>query len=307
LLHVHGVFWPATIAAIVARLYRKPLVLKMTRSGDDDPAALVSLRQQRGLLGWARFLPLKRANTVIALNQPMADDFLRVGLPQNRLRLWSNAVDTDEFRPPAPEERQTARAELSFRGREVLFPGGLLPHKGLATVIEACRDLLALFPELRLHVLGPCDPLDREVDANYVTHIRNLIDHDARVGSMVDFVGRVPSDRVRRYYWACDAFVLPSEREGQPNALLEAMACGVPCIASAIPGIEDMGLPEDLVAMISPGDHVALAQSLFRLLSTGQTLDLAQRRRALVVERFSMAGLAERYEELYRDLIDRYE
>jgi glycosyltransferase involved in cell wall biosynthesis len=112
-------------------------------------------------------------------------------------------------------------------------------------------------------------------------------------------------DDPESYLRAADLFVLPSEREGMPNALLEAMACGLPAIAFEIPGTREVAGPERAVELLAAGDRDALTSAIVRLLERpAERAALAQRGLARIRERFLLDQRIETYLALYRRLSD---
>jgi glycosyltransferase involved in cell wall biosynthesis len=109
---------------------------------------------------------------------------------------------------------------------------------------------------------------------------------------------------IEQYYRAADVFVLPSLREGLPNALLEAMACGLASIASRLPGVTDSVVTDGVDGLlVEPAGREALAAALGRLLGDA---DLRRRlgcaARQTVEARFSLPSIASRYISLYEEL-----
>ncbi|MEI7445852.1 MAG: glycosyltransferase [Burkholderiales bacterium] len=109
-------------------------------------------------------------------------------------------------------------------------------------------------------------------------------------------------DDLEDVYPAFDAFVLSSRSEGLPMALLEAMACGLPAIATAVGRVPEVlaGLPAGAGTLVPPGDAAALAAALAAFEVPDGVADAVRTR---VLERFSSAALARAYADVYRDLI----
>jgi glycosyltransferase involved in cell wall biosynthesis len=111
-----------------------------------------------------------------------------------------------------------------------------------------------------------------------------------------------PSDRVADYYRAADLFILPSHREGLPNALLEAMACGLPAIAADASGTRELVTVGETGYLFDADD----SESLHRALELGldpSASKLGAAARALVEERYAISRVADEYERLYANLL----
>ena len=172
----------------------------------------------------------------VALTPTIERELAAVGL-RERVEIIPTPVDLSVFRPPDAGERRRARTDCGLADDEyiVLYAGLLRERKRVERLVEAVGALRATDARIRLLVVG--GSLGGEEDVAEALY-RQVA--DGGLGDVVEFVG--PVDDVRPYLWAADVFVLPSDREGLPNSLQEAMACGVPCVAPrSAAGHEVMG------------------------------------------------------------------
>ena len=129
------------------------------------------------------------------------------------------------------------------------------------------------------------------------------------IGSLKELADKSPSkvqileevDDIERYYRAADIFILPSHGEGMPNVLLEAMASGLPCIATRVSGVTDLAREGETAYTFIPNDTEGLRKALLAVLADSDGL-LGQRGRLLVENEFGLSVLAERYESLYNEI-----
>lgn len=199
---------------------------------------------------------LRLADKVIVVNSEVEALLLSLGIPDERIVRIPNGVDSGFFRPPTADEREAARRELGFCPDEVivLYVGRFEHWKGVDVLIRAWARLPDLGEKkARLVLVGDGPERDRlmEMVASY-----RLQDSVLPAGAQQD---------VRRYYWAADCFVLPSRTEGLSNALIEAMACGLPVIASRTGGALDTVSEGENGYLFGVDDEDDLVDKLVRL------------------------------------------
>ena len=177
-----------------------------------------------------------------------------------------------ELAPP-PAQAATLRRELDLPGgaRLVGAAGRLVWQKGFGNLVVAMPDVIARVPDARLIIAGE-GPLWRELEARAGA---------AGVAERVRLVG-FQSD-MPRFLTTLDVLVVPSVREGFPMITLEAMALGVPIVATAIDGIAEQITPDREGLLVAPGEPAALARAIVAVLedrALAARLGAAGRRRA---------------------------
>jgi glycosyltransferase involved in cell wall biosynthesis len=179
---------------------------------------------------------------VVASSGAMSDALRDIGVV-SRVEVIPHGVDTVRFRPPAHrEERSEALGDLGIPADAdvLLFVGPVEPRKGVDLLLEAWSRLANLRPKVHLVVAGPRTG-DPGPGASYQQELDALVDRSA-ARNRVHFLGHV--EDVPRLMRAADVFVFPSKREGMPNAMLEAMASGLPVVTTPFEGLSnDLGRP----------------------------------------------------------------
>lgn len=223
-------------------------------------------------------LILERAARVIASNES--------------LRAWARRVarTADVVCVPPPVAVQ-ADASPAKRQNLVLFFGTLEAGKGIFDLLQAVAALRDAVPDVRLVCAGEGDR------ACVARHAERLGIADA-----MKFIGRVGPSGKRALFESAAAFVLPSYAEGLPVSLLEAMAAGVPVVASPVGGIPEVVVDGVSGFLVAPGDTAALSRFLRKLLlerALGARLGAAARESVRL--RFAPERSIARLEEIYAD------
>ncbi len=297
IVHAHHAAWPALASVLAGRLLGKKSIVKMTLLGDDDP---MTIRRRR--LGRLRLGVLSLSDVVISLSAELNRSYAESGLSLSKLRWIPNGVDTTRFCPVPAAERQQIRERLGLPNPELLvtYVGVICPRKGVDWLLQAWRLVAQRQHRSLLVLVGPWSGNLSEISESFVGELRSFL-RENNMESRVLFVGR--RDNVWDYLQASDAFVLPSRAEGLPNTLLEAMACGLPCIATRVGGITDVVTNEVDGLLCEVGDVEKLAnqvQGLAEDAARAQRIGVTAR--STVERKFSMERVANTYSEMYREL-----
>ena len=230
---------------------------------------------------------------VTAVSQATAASHMSAGMvSQSKLSVIWNGIDVDAWQPDA-QGRVQARRELGIRDEFLWLAVGRLE-----TVKDYPSLLLAMArtPEkARLLVLG-AGPQESE-----------LVELAERLGlkQRVRFAGFEPN--VVRWMRAADGFVLSSRYEGLPMVLLEAGACGVPVVATDVPGTREVVVDGETGWLAPAGDAQKLAKTMMKLMrmSPDARHAMGERARRHVADHFSLEAVLDRWERLYAELLER--
>jgi glycosyltransferase involved in cell wall biosynthesis len=237
---------------------------------------------------------LRRADALLAVAEIQKNYLVDTeGLPREKIRVIHNGVDTSKYRPASCEERIALRRELGFAEHDVVLitVASLKPLKRIDALLEVAAKLRK-GATLRVVVVG---------DGSERGPLEALA---ARLGiaERVWFAG--VRDDVERLLRACDIFVLPSRTEAFPNVVLEAMATGLPVVTTDVGSVREMVEDKASALIVPPGDDVALAAALERLMQDATLrTTLGRRGRAIVEERFRFDAMCTKREQLFEELI----
>jgi glycosyltransferase involved in cell wall biosynthesis len=264
-------------ASVVARLLDIPLVL--VGLGCDVNVCMAEPLKRAQILSSVR-----RAAAVIVVDETLKTRLVSGGAAPEKIVAIPNGVDQQRFE--IRDRGETARAlGLSGRGRRIVFVGRLSPEKGLPTLIAAMPALVSRQPDVTLHVVG-----DGECRGEYEQLARQLgLEHAIR------FVGAASHGDVPRWISAGDVLCLPSLREGCPNIVIEALACGRPVVGAAVGGVPAL-LSDETGVLVAAGDAAGFSAALERAL--GHSWDPAEIRRSVAARTWTQ--VADRYLDVFK-------
>jgi len=269
-------------AWITHALHKTPYVVSL-RGGDVPGFQPYDLARMHRLTGWLIRLLWRRAGAVVPNSQGLAA-LARAFEPKLGYPIIPNGADTDLF-SPRTGERAPGPVRLFFHGRVVF-------QKGLDMLLAALGQIA---PDIawELHIAGD-GPQRPELEAQATK---------LGIADRVVFRGWMRRPELSRVLRDMDLYVFPSRDEGMPNAVLEAMASGLPVVATRIAGSEELVVPEVTGLLAAPESATELAQAISRLVGDAQTREAMGRAARQRVEReYSWASVAARYLELCRSL-----
>ncbi len=299
-VHVQGFSTKNIAVAALAKLFSRPALLHLQTSLHDEPATVRSL----GSLAWWAY---STADLYLSVSRGLTEHYLAAGLPAERIREIPNGADATRFSPASPDERLVLRKRLNLPTDRpiILFVGLISPDKQPHVLLEAwvqTQQNLAFASTVVF--VGATDPALFELGGRLIDQLRTT----AQASGFTDRVIFVPpTDQIQDYFRAADMYVMPSIREGMPIALLEAMACGLACVASRLPGATDT-MVEDGVSgrLVAPGDVDGFATAIGSLLAdpaTAARMGIAARR--IVEDRYTMERVADMWLDAYNEVLGR--
>jgi glycosyltransferase involved in cell wall biosynthesis len=286
-IHAHELLSPTTTGILAKLLLRRPVVAHVLRGGLLGDVAVL----RRAPLGRPRLWLFRRlVDAFVVVSRETQCELLKLGVPPERLVVVPYGVDLSRFRPAPTDQRRRLRGELCLDDqRVVLFLARLEPEKGAATLLDAWPAIKASIPDAVLLIAGDGSE-------------RAALEARASALPSVRFVGAVHNPVP--YLQAADCYALPSFSEGLPNSLVEALASGLPCVATTIGGSSEVLDHGRLGWLVPPGDAPALAAAIVDALrlAPAERRTRADAGRAHVQEQYSLETNADRLEGLYRRL-----
>ena len=273
IVHAHGAR-AAWIAALAHRHHPFPLIFTAHNLiGRDLPSRL-------GI----PFVGFHCAR-VLAVSPSVADSLAACGVPRAKIQVIPNGIDLGHF-DPSERDRTTARAALALPESAFVVAAAarLSREKGMDTLLSAAGQRVGM--TFRIAGDGPLK----------AALLRQAPPNAKLLGRLAD---------VRPLLAAADVFAVPSRREGQGMAALEAMASGVPLVAARVGGLADMLVDGETALLVPPDDPDALAAALSRLQSDSRLRQkLVANALALVRDRYDLRPMLDAVTEVYREVAD---
>ena len=274
LVHVHFPLPLGVSVLLVRALVKRPVVVTVHGNADvyELPRAMEPITRA----------VLQRADVVVSVSEDLGG-YLRKDMGVTNVTVIPNGVDVDEFRPGGGVRP----------GLNLFSVSRLVPRKNVHVLIAAVEQLVKEGAPLTLVIAGTGPEEER---------IRQLA---AQLPGIVQFVGFIDEARKRAILSQTDLFVQLSIREGLSIATLEALASGVPCVVSNLPGVREPITPGRTGWYVDdPEDVQSVVGALRRVLAERDRLDEMKRHcREVAVERYSLQAMCEGYWNVFTDLV----
>ena len=260
LLHAHWIIPAGVLVNWAAQVNRLPFFVSL--HGSD-----VYLVQRSTVWGSLARGAFRRAQGVTACSQPLADGAIQCGAHANRVKVIPYGADPERIMPVFDQTKLRQRLNLPQNDLIVLGAGRLVSKKGFALLVKAMPAVLRVQPQARLLILGDGPE-------------RGLIEQlscELGIADRVSLPGAVHWSLVSQYMAAADLFVMPSVRDakgnldGLPNVILEAMAVGIPIVATRIAGIPLAVRDRETGLLIDQPEPYELSAAIVNLLAAPES------------------------------------
>jgi glycosyltransferase involved in cell wall biosynthesis len=275
-LHVQGISLSGALATILARVLGKRTYFAVM--GSEDQYIRASTRVPEAIL----FRFYAHAHGAVALNGQTRHYLIENRIPMGRIRIVPCGVDTAQFKPSARKSHRDAN------GLTAVYVGRLVPGKGLSYLLQAWAQVVTRYPSATLLLVGD-GPLRRELEEQA---------ESLNVQSRVRFLGA--RQDVHLILQEADLAISPSLSEGLSNSILEAMASGLPVVATRIPGTAELIEDGRTGILVQPADSEDLARGILSLLADA---DMRRRLGAQAAEvvrsRYSLSQMVDSFCALF--------
>ncbi len=296
IVHLHGFSSRSALIVLISKIFNKKVIIKMTSYGHDD---VISIANKNRLF----FYIFSLANAYIGVSPIFKKMYYHTGMDRNKYYQISNGVDTGLFKPLGDnEDKNKIRSDLGLPSniQLILIVGHFSIEKSANHVLDALIKLQKeISNKLGVVFIGSTNDHDFEVDKDLVDL---MFSKSKEVRGKVFFVES--TSNIEKYYQAVDMYVLPSAREGLPNALLEAMSCSLPVLSTRLTGITEWFITHNSNGlMYDYGDIDTLAKLLKLLLKNKNLRDqLGHNARSTIVKNFDISLTTKKIYKVYDEL-----
>ena len=235
----------------------------------------------------------------MCISPALIDRCTNNGIPKEKLHLIPRPVDVNYYYPLSNKNK--LREQLSLNGTKpiLLFVGGIIPRKNPHLLVQSLQLIKDDYPNVKLLLVGPEGKTD--AGKQYFIDLNKLVVEN-NLQSNISFTGYVSN--INDFMKAADIFLLPSDSEGFPNVLIEAMACGLPVIAKKIERITDFIIDDGKNGVIIDSNMpYHFAQAIRSLIESKGFYDEVSRNAVETVKaKFTTSVIDEKYERVYHNV-----
>ena len=287
--HVHTYGMHAVLAAALGKVMRRPVVLKLTASREQGIGKVFGTSRLSRMLA----AMLRRVDAVVALTRETRAEARDFGIPDARIHVIGNGVDTQAFMPRSGEERRQIRGSLGIDAASiVLCVARNSGEKNLDGLIDAWKMAHERLPaDWKLVLIGDRiigSPMERRIEAE----------------GLASSVMCLAAQPVAGWMAAADVYALTSHFEGLSNTTLEAMASGVPVVSTRVSGAAETLEETGAGLVCDVGRMDLIAECLSRLVGEPKLRSaMGEAGRHTVELRYAIESIAKQHAELYRSVM----
>lgn len=285
----HWIIPNGFLAALVSKVSGVPFTTTI-------PGSDVYLAGKNPLFSWMAVFAAKNADWVISDSRHYLQQLYELGFKPKKDTVIRYGVNTKKFKPTGKDKGILKKLGLQVSTPAIVAVGRMVAKKGFVYLIEAIPKVLQKVPEAKLVLVG-----DGDERKKLEKRTREL-----EISDSVIFAGTISYDELAKYYNLADVFVMPSIRDeggnidASPVAMMEAMACGTPVVATRFSGSSDLVEAGKTGYLVKDKDSAAIADSIVRLLFKKNKKQTQRDVRKIAVRNFSTKSVATRYIEIFR-------
>jgi glycosyltransferase involved in cell wall biosynthesis len=248
-IDAHYIYPDGFAAALVGRMLKIPVIVSARGT---DVNLFPSFRTIRPMIRWT----FQQAAGIVTVSHELKQKVLALGAAPEKVQVIGNGVDAQRFHPVDQTEARR-RLGLAADAKVIVSVGALVPYKGFQHLIAAVGQIRSVHPKLKVNIIG---------DGSYRPALERVIGEHSLLDH-VFLVGSVANNELKYWFSAADLSCLFSSREGQPNVVLESLACGAPVVATRVGGSAEILTGEELGVLVDQ-DQESITRGLKQALDT---------------------------------------
>jgi glycosyltransferase involved in cell wall biosynthesis len=240
---------------------------------------------------------IKRASRVIAVSDFTRQELKKYyNIPENRIRVIHNGVDTHKFQPPKNKQKIKIELDLNPDDIIILSVGRLYARKGIFTLIEAMPAVIKQFKNAKFVISGKGQSDEM---TKLHAHAKRLA-----VENNIIFTGYYPDQKLPKLYQAADIFALSTYYEHHPFAVLEALATGLPVVTTAVGGIAETIETGKNGLLVKPFDSKQFSDAILYLLEhPSKAAEMGANARKTIVEQYDWRIVVKEVLKVYEEAL----
>jgi glycosyltransferase involved in cell wall biosynthesis len=291
LIHAHAATPMGYVGLMLRKKYHLPLVCSLRGS---DIHTYPKFGKQSMLLTKK---VLSEADQLVSVSNALKIEAETIGQAKKEIAVVHNGCDSGTFiNNEGDGNAIRMKMGISAQDKVIIFVGGISKGKGVYELVEAFINLSQKYQHLQLILVG----------SGQESATINSIVSSIGLANRIHMTGSLHHDEISQWLSAADIFVFPSHNEGLPNAVLEAMACGLPVVATRVGGIPEAIEDGQSGILIKEKDADSLIRAIDRLLGNEELAkQMGRNGRNMVEQNFSWEKNAEQMIRIYREVIGR--
>lgn len=288
----HGAYYRNSIIGILGKLLNKKSLVKVSLASND----LKGLGE--GLSGILHGFLIRMIDRYISISSQITREMMGLHLDKKKIEEIPNGVDTSRFSPVPQAEKLRLRQKLELpEGLMLLYVGGISQRKNVEWLVKSWTNFCPLNSDTFLTIVGPIGRQGKDEKL-----YNSLVEFVESNSLEKQIIFKTPTLHIEQYYQTADIFVLPSRNEGMPNVVLEAMSSGLPCLVNKVSGAEDIinGRNGLLFNVEEPDTFLS---GVLKLKDQSTRIEMGKSTRKTMVRNFSLERIAERYIDLYEEML----
>ncbi len=280
IVHIHDAFYMSSfLAALYGRLYRKPIVLTQHIALVTHPSRFI-MQVQKLVYATTGSIIFHFSHIIFQFNDHVKQLLIQYRVPESKIRTLLNGVDINFFYPVDVNEKKPLKEKfgLILSKKSILFVGRFVPKKGFDKMLAAQSEKYQI-------VFVGGEPLSQ--------NNKNVI-----------FLGKLDQKKLAEVYRAADIFVLPSESEGFPLSIQEAMACGLPIITTNDDGYKSYNFDRKMIDLLDKPSRDSIYEAINSIIHNEVRIkEMSEYSRNYAVTNFSWNLIMQKLINTYKELM----